>query len=281
MVMYSSANRGCIVPAYNLPPVPGTPAGSPNFTAGPQQPLDGWAPILDRDHFVSSPDTSTNTVFYCPDTYDIEGVASGQTGTDPGKPRGWTDWPMLFPVTGGDGGAKVAVTIPSLGFNKIIRVSYWMNAYNPVGGAPGSIPTADIYYSTSVGLGPDPNGLFLRLHKTSSIHHSAQLVTVADGVYMGRQSVDQAGMNNSRVGFRHPGPAGRNTSANAAFADGHAESLRSDLFPCSLATTSSYTTNLGHTTLAQQLATNANSYTVYANPALVISSYLSANPGAN
>ena len=65
------------------------------------------------------------------------------------------------------------------------------------------------------------------------IKQSSRLIVCADGVYMGRQSVDQVGMTNLRVGFRHPGPKGKNTVANAVFADGHAESVSTEKFPCS------------------------------------------------
>ena len=89
---------------------------------------------------------------------------------------------------------------------------------------------------------------------------------LADGVYMGRQSVDQNGMTNSRIGFRHNGAKGRNTVANAAFADGHAEAISTQDFPCSFAKTTSYSGNLGTTTLAKQVTQNLSGYTVYPDP---------------
>jgi prepilin-type N-terminal cleavage/methylation domain-containing protein len=125
VVMYADANDGFVVPSYNLPPIPGS---TTNVTGGPQQPLDGWGPIFDRDHLVPANERSNLTVFYCPWTLDIEGVKDGQTRTDPNKPRGWTDWPLRFTASGGDSSPKVATTIPEWGFNKIIRVSYWINA---------------------------------------------------------------------------------------------------------------------------------------------------------
>src|SRR5262245_1378720 len=134
LVLYSTANRGYAVPSYNLPAIAAT-----NVTGGPNQPLDGWACILDRDKYVSSKEQHTNTMFYCPDTFDVEGMKDGQTANDPGKPRGWTDWPMIFTSVGGDSAPKVPVSIPELGFSKIIRVSYWINAYNPIGSAPADI----------------------------------------------------------------------------------------------------------------------------------------------
>jgi len=278
LVLYNTANNGYVVPSYNLPALPGSPT---NVTGGPSQPLDGWACILDRDKYVASKEQSTNTMFYCPDTFDSEGMKDGQTANDPGKPRGWTDWPMIFSTVGGDSVPKVAVTIPNLGFTKIIRVSYWINAYNPVGSAPADISTADLFYTASVGLGPDGKGKYIGLHRTSNIKHSARLVVAADGVYMGRQSVDQGGMTNGRVGFRHPGPKGRNTVANTVFADGHAEPISTEQFPCAFGTTASYTTNKGTTTLAQQITTNLSGPTVYANPESALQLFMAANPGAN
>lgn len=278
LFMYSTSNRGYVVPSYNLPALPGSIA---NVTGGPNQPLDGWACILDRDKFVTSTEQNTNTVFYCPDTFDVEGVKDGQTANDPGKPRGWTDWPMIFTSVGGDSAPKQPVKMPDQGFNKIIRVSYWINAYNPVGSAPADISTADLFYTCSVGLGPDAKGRSLRLHKTTNIRHSSLTVVVADGVYMGRQSVDQNGMTNSRIGFRHPGAKGRSTLANVAFADGHAEPVNSDDFPCQFAATSSYTSNLGHTTLGQQITKNLTGFTVYADPDSAYQMFRAANPGAN
>jgi prepilin-type N-terminal cleavage/methylation domain-containing protein/prepilin-type processing-associated H-X9-DG protein len=277
LVLYTINNHGYVVPSYNLPALPGSTS---NVTGSPNQPLDGWPSILTRDHYVPAGDRSTNTVFYCPDTQDVEGMKDGQTANDLGKPRGWTDWPMIFTTTGGDGVPKQAITIPNLGFDRIIRCSYWINAYNPIGSAPADITTADLYYTNSVGLGPDGKGAYLRAHKMSSIRHSALMVVAADGVYMGRQSVDQVGMTNSRVGFRHPGPKGHNFIANAAFADGHVEPVAGDQFPCGLATTASYTTNLGTTTLAKQIGENLSSMTVYANPESALAMFLKANPGA-
>ncbi len=279
LVLYTTDNHGFIVPSYNLPPLPGSTS---NVTAGPSQPMDGWAAILDRDRDIATGQQSSTGIFYCPDTFDIEGVKDGQTGTDPGKPRGWTDWPMIFTSVGGDSLPKQAVTIPLLGFNKIIRVSYWINAYNPIGSAPSDITVADLFYSDSVGLGPDSNGLYLGLHKMSQVRAPSRMVVVADGVYMGRQSVDQAGMTNSRIGFRHPGPGGPNRLANAVFADGHAASINTDQFPCTFAKSTSYAANNGPAslTLASQITANFSGNTVYADPQKALGLFMAANPGA-
>jgi prepilin-type processing-associated H-X9-DG protein len=263
LLMYSNQNKGYVIPSYNLPWVTGA---TTNVTGGPTQPLDGWASILDRDRLVPSKEQDTNTVFYCPNTYDIEGVKDGQTGTDPAKPRGWTDWPLVFTTVGGDSSPKIATTIPSLGFNKIIRVSYWINAYNPIGSAPASIARSDVFYTGSVGLGPDASGAFITLRKTTGIRRSSAMVVVADGVYMGRQTVNQMGMTNSRVGYRHRGPKGQNTLANVCFADGHVESITGRQFPCALSSTASYVSAGGKTTLEEQKSLNSSGFTVYANP---------------
>ena len=164
LVMYSQDNNGYVIPSYNLPWASGA---TTNYTGGPQQPMDGWPAILDRDGYVPSQQQNANTTFYCPDTVDEEGMKNGQTGTDLGLPRGWTDWPMIFTSVGGDSEPEQATTVPSLGFNKIIRCSYWINAYNPVGGAVTNLPANDLYYTCSVGFGPDNNGVYLGLHNMS------------------------------------------------------------------------------------------------------------------
>ena len=276
---YTAENKGYIVPSYNLPQTPGSPT---NWTSGPGIIMDGWPCILDRDGFVRSDAQSTNTVFYCPNTVDINGMAGGQTGTYQANPRGWIEWPMEFAgPTYGDSDPQIAVTWPAQGFNKIIKCSYWINAYNPIGGSVTSIPQNDLYYTASVGFGPDASGNYIGLHKITNIKHSSLLIVAADGVYMGRQSVDQIGMKNSRIGFRHSGPGGANTMANVGFADGHVESLNGNQFPCSYAKSSSYSGNGGTTTLAQQEALNLGGATVYDDPQSALQIFQANNPGAN
>jgi prepilin-type N-terminal cleavage/methylation domain-containing protein/prepilin-type processing-associated H-X9-DG protein len=257
LVAYNTANKGYIVPSYNLPRAGASPT---NVTGGPTQPLDGWACILDRDGHVTSPERDTNTVFFCPDTYDVEGVKDGQTGTDPSKPRGWTDWPLTFTAVGGDSSPKVAATIPDAGFTKVIRVGYWLNAYNPIGGAPADIDAQDVHYTASVGLGPDAKGKYIRLHTTSQIRRASELIVAADGVYMGRQSVTHLGDANSRVGYRHPGNGKTNGAANAVFADGHADRLESAQFPRALGSGDSADVK------TQKWRENSQGATVYADP---------------
>ena len=256
LVMYVDQNHGCIVPSYNLPPLPGS---TTNVTGGPAQPLDGWACILDRDRLVPAREQDTNTTFCCPDTVDIEGMKDGQTGTDTSKPRGWTDWPLKLITVGGDSAPKVATTIPDRGFTKIIRVSYWINAYNPIGSAPADIPSNDVHYTASVGLGPDSQGNYIRAHRMSSIRRPSSFVVLADGVYMGRQGVTRLGDANSRIGYRHPGSRGPNTSANVCFADGHVEKIEGHQFPRTVS--SSDAADLK----AQKMTENLSGPSIYAN----------------
>src|SRR5207244_887999 len=95
LIAYSVVNHGCVVPAYNVPPLPGA---TTNYTClGPAQAMDGWASILDRDGFIRANAQSTNSAFYCPQTLDIDAMAQGSTGTSTGKSSGWIQWPMEFP----------------------------------------------------------------------------------------------------------------------------------------------------------------------------------------
>jgi len=256
LLMYTNQNKGFVVPSYNQ-----TSLGTgPNITGGPNQPLDGWAPILDRDRLVKTSERSTNTMFHCPDTLDVEGMRDGQTGTDLSKPRGWTDWPLRFLTVGGDSGPKEAVTIPGRGFEKIIRVSYWLNAYNPIGNAVADLSGVDLHYTSSFGFGPDSLGKTTGLRKTTRIKFSSRLIVLADGIYMGRHGVTRLGDLNSRIGYRHPGMGKANGAANTAFADGHAERLESKEFPRALAATD---------TASERRAKqeeNTQGPTIYANP---------------
>ena len=279
LVNYSTDNRGFVVPAYNLP--------TPGQTCLQPAAMEGWPAILDRDGYLKSADQSqtTDTVFFCPDTFDLYGMANGQTMSNPGFPRGYIKWPMEFTGnTGGDSDHQQGVTIltpgvSNYGYDKIFDCSYWMNSWNPIGGT-GTIATQNVYYSLSVNWGPDTTGLYAIPNKTTNIKDPSRLITVADGVYMGRQSVDQSGMTNSRVGFRHTGGKGVNTAANAVFADGHAETLDSASFPCTYALTIKYAGNGGKCTLAQQETINESGPTVYADPDGQLQAFLAANPGA-
>jgi prepilin-type processing-associated H-X9-DG protein len=280
---YSADNRGFVVPAYNLPFAPGA---ATNFTGGPQQPMEGWACILDRDGYVRSNAQSESTAFYCPDTFDVPGLETGATGAqvnaNRANPRGWVEWPMIFTTPGGDTNPKQAVTIPDRGFEKLLRVSYWINAYHPTGQTltPAQIAQRDLYYSTVVGYGASA-AQSIRAKKSSQIRHSSLTITVADGVFMGRQSVNLLGMTNNTIGYRHRGPTGPNTAANVGFADGHVETLFGDHFPCAYASSSSYAANNGNTTLAEQQQWNFSGPTVYPSPEGAYQIFMNANPSAN
>jgi len=256
LVLYETENRGFVVPSYNLPWLPGA---TTNVTGGPSQPLDGWAPILDRDGLVPSKERDRNTIFYCPKTVNLEGVKDGQTGSDLEKPRGWTDWPLRMLAVGGDSMPKEAVTIPERRFNFIIRVSYWINSYNPIGSAPGDIETSDLHYTASVGLGPDGKGKIIQPHQMTS-KRASRFVVAADGVYMGRQSVTQLGNVNSRIGYRHPGTKQSDPVSNVVFADGHVDPVATSRFPRARSGGDSAAV------LEQKKMENLCGPTVYANP---------------
>lgn len=214
LVLYNNDHKEAVIPSFNMT---GT-------TGGAGVPLDGWAPILDRDGYMTGNQVKGGNPFYCPETFDVAGVASGQTGTDPNNPKGWHDWP--FERTGS---GNIPVTIPSRGFEKIIRVSYWVNAINPIGGTVQV--EQDLHYTGSVGYGPGTGGAFVTQTKLSSFVRPVQLIALADGVYVGRQRDNQVGNTNSRIGFRHPGKLG---SANAVFADGHVTGINGKEFPRAL-----------------------------------------------
>lgn len=256
LVLYSSENNDFVVPSYNMPRAPGA---TTNLTGGPEQKLDGWVSILDRDRYVVSREQDTNSIFYCPKTVDVEGMRAGQTGTSRDNPRGWTDWPLRFLTVGGDSSPKEAVRIPERRFNKIIRVSYWLNAYNPIGNSPASIEAADLFYTASVGFGPDSNGKYVRLHR-SPTYRPGQMIVVADGLYMGRHMVTRMGDTNSRIGYRHPGAIHPEGAANLAMADGHVESVESDRFPRALANGDSAEL------VAEKRKENLRGPTIYADP---------------
>jgi prepilin-type processing-associated H-X9-DG protein len=263
LIAYSSDNQGYVIPSFNLPPIP---AAETNYTSiGQAQAMDGWPSILQRDGYLhsTSQDQNVNTVFYCPETFDEYGMQNGQTLLDPGKPRGYDEWPMTFDGSqgGGDSDNEAGATIPQQGFTKILRCSYWMNAYNPIGPPSSPLPnlqTADVFYTSSFGWGPDLNGNFIGLHKTIGIRHFSRMIVLADGVYLGRQGSTEIRQNDCRIGYRHRGPLGPNTIANVGFADGHAEAIDGFSFPQSKSTSNPN---------AEQ--ENLSGPTIYANPELI------------
>ncbi len=214
-VAYTGDHHDAVVPSYTMTGV----------TGGAGVPLDGWGPILDRDGSLESGERVTESALYCPDTFDRDGVADGQTGTDPNNPRGWLDWPFERL-----GGANIATVIPQRGFLKVLRVSYWINGDNPVGRAEPVTP--DLYFTGSVGYGPGTNGAFIKETKFGAFVRPSHLIALADGVYSGRQRDNRIGRTNSRIGYRHPGAGGG--AANAVFADGHCAPIAAPDFPRSL-----------------------------------------------
>ncbi len=211
-VSYANDNRGAIIPSYTMT---GTAGGA-------DVPLEGWASILDRDGYVkgAQPDDPFS-VFMCPTARDLPGVeAAGQTGSDPGAPMGWMRWPCTR-----NGGGFSVVSIPDRGFNKTLRVGYWINADNPIGSDVNFTP--DQYYTSSVGFGgAAAGGKTMKHTKLSRIRNASLTIALADGLYAGRQRDNRIGTTNSRIGYRHPG-----STANVAFADGHVEPIDGRSFP--------------------------------------------------
>lgn len=242
LAMYSTDNGGTVIPSFTMTGV----------TGGADVPLEGWACILDRDGYINGTRDSAGTVFVCPNMYDNNGVAGGNLNQ---FGAGWMEWPNLR-VSGSENrvpqpGEPAYALLQARGFTKILRVGYWINADNPIGSTTNITP--DLFYTGSVGYGPSSNGLYMRYTKTSRFKLPSQLITLADGVYAGRQSVTRSGMANSRIGYRHP-----KTTTNVAFADGHAATLRSDQFPRALG---------GGNAVEDVRADNLGSApTLYANP---------------
>lgn len=208
-VMYGTDNKGYVIPSYTMTGAVG----------GATVPMEGWAAILDRDGYIKGKRQNDSSAFVCPSMSDIEGMRGGQTGLDPEKPKGWMDWPNVRLGTDNQ-----PVTIPERGFNRIIRVGYWINADNPIGAATSFTP--DLFYTCSVGY-EGTNGV-MRHQRSSRIKRPSQLIVLADGVYAGRQRDNRIGTENSRIGYRH---GGKNPTANVAFADGHVEPIAGMSFP--------------------------------------------------
>src|SRR6202012_4625190 len=90
--------------------------------------------------------------------------------------------------------------------------------------------------------GPYANGSSMPLVKASNVVRPQAFIVACDGIYMGRQSVVRIGKQNLRIGYRHPcltltiayngtSITTEYTVSNAAFADGHAESINNNDFP--------------------------------------------------
>jgi prepilin-type N-terminal cleavage/methylation domain-containing protein/prepilin-type processing-associated H-X9-DG protein len=241
LVLYENGNNGFVVPSYNMTGTAG----------GPDVPLDGWGPILDRDGMLPGARQAAGNMFYCPQTVDVEGMAAGQTGTDPNNPKGWMDWPNTR-----NGTSNIPVTIPARGFNRILRISYWINSDNPIGSVTSFTP--DTFYTGSVGYGPSSNGLVMRLTQSAAFKSAGRLIVAADGVYAGKQGNARLGTKDSRIGYRHGGGM---PSANVVFADGHVSPIDGDKFP--RAPSSSLSPPI---TTADAQADNRGPATIYADP---------------
>jgi prepilin-type processing-associated H-X9-DG protein/prepilin-type N-terminal cleavage/methylation domain-containing protein len=208
LVLYNTANRGYNVPSYNMK------AGTTNNAGG--TPLDGWAPILDRDKFVWAGENTDNSVFNCPDATPESDAKRGST---------------LWPNTKAGGPDTMATTVPQFGFNKIIRVGYWINAENPTGRTDYPAVTR-MYYTSSPGYTPTAGpaaGIVMGLQKITKIKHSTQTIVLVDGIYAGRQGDVRDTDAKCRIGYRHK--SNGQLSANVAFADGHAAAIVNGNFP--------------------------------------------------
>ena len=208
--LYNGDHNEGVIPSYNMTGVIG----------GPSVPLDGWAPIIDSTYMRGNR-ANSGSVFTCPEMVDVEGMAAGQTGTDPKNPQGWMEWPNIR-----NGTANTPTTIPDRGLDRIIRVGYWINANNPIGAS--TTVFNDVFYTGSVGYGPGSNGETIRQTRTSAFTRPSALIALADGVYAGKHGQNRIGVKDSRIGYRHLGGVG---SANVFFADGHVGRIRGDVFP--------------------------------------------------
>jgi prepilin-type N-terminal cleavage/methylation domain-containing protein/prepilin-type processing-associated H-X9-DG protein len=235
-VLYSNDHKELVVPSYNM-------SGVDTF-----EPLDGWAPILDRDQYMQGARETRRGPFVCPDTVDVDALELGQTGTDPLRPKGWMEWPFFR-----SGSGSGPVLIEARGFNRILRVSYWINALNPIGGS--TYVEQNVYFTASAGYGPSSNGLYLEQHKLSGFSRPSALIATADGVYAGRHRDNRLGTPNSRIGYRHPAKGGG--AVNAAFADGSARLVGADQFPRGTGAGNDY---------EEVLAENSGEITLFANP---------------
>ncbi len=208
---YSTESKGLVIPSYTMRGVTGSTSN----------PLEGWAPILDQQRHAEGKRETRGHLFVCPDTLDVPGVQDTQTGRDPDNPRGYMEWPAIITLT-----RNYGTTIPARGFDRILRVGYWINADNPIGRVERVFPT--LHYSASVGYGPDPDGRYLDYGRVDEIREPSRLVAFADGLYAGNQEVTRLGDINLRIGYRHNGSPPR---ANVAFADGHVGAIAGDRFP--------------------------------------------------
>jgi len=211
LVLYQGENNDLVVPSYNMAGV-----------GGEGTPLDGWGPILDRDGLVAGSQGLSGSSFMCPSVDDKDGVADRYK--DPNDSTGWMWWPN-FRYGVGNERMTEEEALANFGTEfRSIRLAYWINGDNPIGGDRAVEP--DVFYTASVGY-TNAAGQTMRLTSTSAFRSPARLVALADGVYAGRQSNISLTNPNNRVGWRH----GSKKAANVAFADGHCDLVRGDNFP--------------------------------------------------
>ena len=239
LVLYANDYRELVVPSFTM-----------TGTIGAGLPLEGWVSILNRDGYMSGATRdSRKSPFTCPDTIEINSHATGQTGTDLNASKGYFDWPTLR-----TGSSYEPQTIPDRGFDVILRSSYWLNAFNPIGGTEFLEP--DLHYTASVGYGPSTNGLTIKHTSMAAYVRPDTLIATADGVFAGRQRTNKIGTTNSRIGYRHAGSGGG--AVNAAFADGHVRLVSADDFPRGL--------GAGNDPAVVRAENTGGRPTVYANP---------------
>ncbi len=238
LVAYNTSHKNYNVPSYNMT---GTSTSAAN-------PMDGWGPILDKRGYIPGGKDDSATTFNCPDTTDYAAMRDGQTGDDPEKPKGYMEWPT--PNISSD-----PVTIPDRGFDRIIRVGYWINADNPTGTIKAITPY--LYYTASVGY--EGTNVTIKPTRIDVVRRPSQTIVNADGVYAGRQNRSRYGMQHARVGYRHGGSSA--PAVNGSFADGHAETVTSDHFPLSKGAP-----NIDPETIRLE---NQSEFTVYCDPASV------------
>lgn len=246
LTIYQSQNNDYVVPSYNMAGYDVTKMTYSGANARPNNVLDGWAAILDRDGVVRSSGGLTNNIFYCPDTVNDAGYNDAFYYDDT-SPLGYFDWPATFSGPGGDkppaGDPPTPLPIANFGdsnglYVHEIRCSYWINANNPTGTTPPTAATTPypLYYTQSVGYGPYLDGTTLPPVKAAFFLSPSTLVAATDGIYSGRQSKAQKGPHNTtsdasgayRIGYRH---GINNTATNLVFADGHAQTAQSSDMP--------------------------------------------------
>jgi prepilin-type N-terminal cleavage/methylation domain-containing protein/prepilin-type processing-associated H-X9-DG protein len=198
---YSIANRGYLVP------------GAVRFP-GDGLDRDNWATILVSGNYLPAPqqtgaDSSgdDDSVFRCPsgllDTRVLTGPAN--TPTSPYDPIGAGYFRLLSSTTAG-----------KIGVSPGLRVDCWYGINGWQTSTAGSVANAFARWPfTRV---PDENAAEpQKQHKLSDFRSTSNLVLIYDGVSFHNQKVAMVNARHSKL-----------TRTNVLFADGHAESLRTE-----------------------------------------------------